>query len=61
MLSMGGVFLTKKNSITHSIWGFLGGSVGKKILVPMQEAQVRSLIQEDPTCLGATKPLHHNY
>ena len=58
---MGGMFLPKKNSITHSIWGFLGGSVGKNILVPMQDAQVRSLIQEDPTCLGATKALHHNY
>ena len=27
----------------------------------MQETQVRSLIQEDPTCHGATKPVHHNY
>ena len=27
----------------------------------MQETQVQSLIQEDPTCQGATKPVHHNY
>ena len=27
----------------------------------MQETQVRSLIQEDPICLGATKPISHNY
>ena len=27
----------------------------------MQETQVQSLIQEDPTCCGATKPMRHNY
>ena len=27
----------------------------------MQETQVQSLGQEDPTCQGATKPVHHNY
>ena len=27
----------------------------------MQEACVRSPIQEDPTCCGATKPKLHNY
>ena len=27
----------------------------------MQETQVQSLIQEDPTYLKATKPVHHNY
>ena len=27
----------------------------------MQEAWVRSLIQEDPTGLGATKPVCHDY
>ena len=27
----------------------------------MQGAWVRSLVQEDPTCWGATKPLCHNY
>ena len=27
----------------------------------MQETQVWSLIQEDPTCLGATKPGHRNW
>ena len=26
----------------------------------MQETRVGSLIQEDPTCLGATKPLRGN-
>ena len=27
----------------------------------MQETQVQSLVWEDPTCHGATKPVHHNY
>ena len=27
----------------------------------MQETQDRSLVQEDPTCLRATKPMSHNY
>ena len=28
-----------------------------RIRLPMQGTQVRSLVQEDSTCLGATKPL----
>ena len=27
----------------------------------MQKTQVWSLIQEDPTCRGATKPMRHDY
>ena len=29
--------------------------------LPMQGTQVRSLVWEDPTCRGATKPESHNY
>ena len=32
-----------------------------RILLPTQGAQVRALVQEDPTCRGATKPVSHNY
>ena len=32
-----------------------------RIHLPMQGTQVRALVQEDPTCCGATKPLHHDY
>ena len=32
-----------------------------RIHLPMQGTRVRALVQEDPTCLGATKPVHHNY
>ena len=39
--------------------GFPGGPAVKNL--PMHETQVQSLIQEDPTCLGAAKPVHHNY
>ena len=28
--------------------------------LPMQETQVRSLVPEDPTCPGASKPVCHN-
>ena len=32
-----------------------------RIHLPMQGTQVQSLIQEDPTCRRATKPMCHNY
>ena len=32
-----------------------------RIHLPMPGAWVLSLIWEDPTCLGATKPMCHNY
>jgi len=32
-----------------------------KICLPMQGTRVRSLVQEDSTCRGATKPMYHNY
>ena len=28
---------------------------------PMQGTRIQSLVQEDPTCRGATKPVRHNY
>uniref|UniRef100_A0A8C0CCV2 EMAP like 1 n=1 Tax=Balaenoptera musculus TaxID=9771 RepID=A0A8C0CCV2_BALMU len=32
-----------------------------RICLPMQGTRVRSLVWEDPTCCGATKPVRHNY
>ena len=32
-----------------------------RIRLPMQGTGVRALVWEDPTCRGATKPMHHNY
>ena len=31
-----------------------------RIRLPMQGTRIRALVQEDPTCRGATKPMHHN-
>ena len=32
-----------------------------RIRLPMQGTHVRSLVRDDPTCCGATKPVRHNY
>ena len=32
-----------------------------RIRLPMQETQVRSLVQKAPACHGVTKPMHYNY
>ncbi|KAJ8782248.1 hypothetical protein J1605_010227 [Eschrichtius robustus] len=32
-----------------------------RIRLPTQETSVRALVQEDPTCCGATKPTRHSY
>ena len=32
-----------------------------RIHLPMQGTRVQALVHEDPTCRGATKPMHHNY
>ena len=32
-----------------------------RIHLPMQGTQVQALVQEDPTCHGATKTVCHNY
>ena len=32
-----------------------------RIHLPIQETHVQSLVQENPKCHGATKPMGHNY
>ena len=32
-----------------------------RIRLPVQGTRVRALVQQDPTCRRATKPVHHNY
>ena len=32
-----------------------------RIRLPMQGTRVRTLVWEDPTCRGATRPVSHNY
>ena len=46
---------SKKNLRTSLVVQWL------RICLPMQGAWVRSLVQKDPTCCEATKPVHHNY
>ena len=31
------------------------------IRLPVQGTRIRALVQEDPTCRGAAKPVRHNY
>ena len=40
--------------------GFPGGAVVKNPPA-MQGTRVQTLVREDPTCRGATKPMRHNY
>ena len=44
-----------RNKGTSMVMQWLG------IRLPMQGTCVRALVREDPTCRGATKPVHHNY
>ena len=32
-----------------------------RICLPIRETWVRSLVWDDPACLGATEPMHHSY
>ena len=32
-----------------------------RIRLPVQGTRVQALVQEDPTCRGATKAMRHNY
>ena len=47
-------------SIKICLGGFSGGSVVKNLPASAGDGGW-SLMREDPTCLGATKPRHHNY
>ena len=43
------------------MWDFPGGAVVKNPPANARRTRVRALVQEDPTCHGATKPMCHNY
>ena len=54
---------TKKPNNPIQKWEKEGTSLVVKwlrICLPMQGTRVRALVREDPTCHGATKPVHHN-
>ena len=48
------------SEIKWMIWASLVAQC-LRIHLPMQGTRVRSLVLEDPTCRGATKPVGHNY
>ena len=51
-------------STEHAVIVYTGASLVApwlRIRLPVQGTRVRSLVQEDPTCCRATKPVHHNY
>ena len=54
---------TVKTSVVVKSWGERASLMAQwlRILLPMQGTWVRALVQEDPTCHGATKPVCHNY
>ena len=43
------------------IWGASLVAQWLRVPLPVQETQVRCLVQEDPTCLRAAKPELHNH
>ena len=67
------VYILKKRTKTktqkkHVKWWVQERSTGTSLVaqwlrihLPVQWTQVRALVREDPTCRGATKPVHHNY
>ena len=52
---------SSKKTPTKNYWGSSLVLQGIRINLPMQGTRVWSLVWEDPTCLGATRPLSHNY
>ena len=51
----------EKTIIQKETWGFSLVAQWLRIRLPMEGTRVRALVQEDPTCCGATKFVRHNY
>ena len=54
-------YTTKDYSVIKTVWWASLVAQWLRIHLPMQGTRVRALVQEDPTCHGATKPMHHKY
>ena len=52
--------MSTKKSLDKNIWTSLVAQ-WLRICLPMQGTRVQALVQEDPTCHGAAKPMCHNY
>ena len=55
------LIFTYQSLILKGNWGTSLVAQWLRIRLPMQGTWVRALVWEDPTCRGATKPVHHNY
>ena len=55
-----GFRLYYKATVIKTVWWASLVAQWLRIRLPMQGTQVRSLVQEDPTCCRATKPVCHN-
>ena len=53
--------MAKQHNIVISLQLKLIKQLKKRMCLPIQGRQIRSLLWEDTTCCGATKPTHHNY
>ena len=52
--------ILQTHSVKNNPWTYLVAQ-WIRIHLPVQGTQVRSLVQEYSTCLGATKPTCHDY
>ena len=61
----GAIRETRERPVEKSVTKFKRGAslVAQwlRIHLTMQGTWVQALVQEDPTCCGAAKPVHHNY
>ena len=55
------IYLNERVQIKISTRGTSLVAQWVRIRLPMQGTRVQALVREDPTCLGATKPVRHNY
>ena len=55
------LIFTYQSLILKGNWGTSLVAQWLRIRLLMQGTWVRALVWEDPTCRGATKPVHHNY
>ena len=54
-------FISPQKCIKNTSTGTPPVAQWLRICLPMQGTQVQSLVREDPTLRGATKPVQHNY
>ena len=51
----------KRKQELREYWGASLVAQRLRIRLPVHGTRVRDQVREDPTCRGATKPVHHDY